>query len=373
MERYVKELEYCTYCPKMCRHACLVSNALGSETLIPQAKMELLNMLRRRAIPWERDYVVPLHGCASCRLCQQYCVHGNDVAAALQRGRVHGEGLGLVHPALSRLPEQFRDRSKLLMEKLHDEFSAHLFAAEAQVGYLPGADTVDFYIDDVRDALSVFDLLKLNFIRLVDGPHACPGYALWESGHHDAARFVAREVVESIRRYATVVVGDPAAAWLLREKLPAEGFDHNTEILHLSEYLYVHTERLEIRRTRPAALYQDPCYLGRYLGVYDPPRRLLARCVESVKEFFYNRQEAECCGGGGLIPHTFPEAALGQARRRLQEPALFDVPLVVTCCATCKRTFDEADTGVEVMDLVNLLAWCLHDPDRPRLPFERQR
>ena len=33
MEPHVRELEFCTYCPKMCRHSCPVSNALGHETL----------------------------------------------------------------------------------------------------------------------------------------------------------------------------------------------------------------------------------------------------------------------------------------------------------------------------------------------------
>ena len=367
MERYIRDLEYCTYCPKMCRHCCPVSNALGNESLIPQAKMELLNMLRRKAVPQELEYIVPLFGCTGCRLCQQYCKHECDVPAAMLRGRAFGEQVGLMHPSLSRLPEQSRQRNKELKEKLHQEFTSHLFAEEAQVGLFPGADYIDTSLDVIRDAFTIFDGLRLNFIRLVEGPQICSGYPLWMGGHLDAARIVAREVIETIRHFNTVVVMSPAATWLLREKLPAEGFEHNTEVLHISEYLYVHTERLDIRRTRPAALYQDSCYLGRYLEIYDPPRRLLSRCVESSKEFFYSRQEAECCGGGGLVPHTYPQAAQGQATSRLKEAELFGVPLVVTSCATCAKTFSDTDSGVEVMDLISLLAWCLHDPDRRAL------
>jgi heterodisulfide reductase subunit D len=175
-------------------------------------------------------------------------------------------------------------------------------------------------------------------------------------------------MVRSLRRFATVVVGCPACTWLLREKLPAEGLEHNTEVLHISEFLYVHAERLDIRHTREAAFYHDPCYLGRYLGIFEPPRRLVSRCVQSVKEFFYTGEEAECCGGGGLVPQTFPEAAMGQARRRLREAQLFEVPLVVTACPTCRRTLAKAgEDRVEVMDLVNLLAWAIRDPDRPAL------
>ena len=368
MERFVKELEYCTYCPKMCRHVCPVSNALGNESLIPQAKMELFNMLRRRAVPWELDYVLPMYGCTGCGLCTKFCVHEVDVASALMAGRAEGELLGLRHPSLERLSEDFRSRNALLQEKLHSEFSSHLFAEEAQVGFMPGAEAIDHDIDSVRAAFTVFDSLNLNFIRLVEGPLVWSGAHFWTAGQVDAARFMAQDIIKTLKRFKTLITSCPTCAWLLREKLPAEGFHHETEVLHITEYLYVHTERLDIRRTRPAAFYQDPCHLGRHLGAYDPPRKLLSRCVDSMHEFFYSREEAECCGGGGLIPTTFPAAAEGQAQRRLAEAEHFDVPLVVTACATCRQTFEQANTGVEVMDLISLLAWSLHDPDRAALP-----
>jgi Fe-S oxidoreductase len=273
----------------------------------------------------------------------------------------------LTHPKLSRLQERFRTRNVRLSAKLHEAYSARLFAEEAQVAFFPGCDVIDQSIDDIRDALCIFDSLDLNFVRLMEVPYVCAGYPLWAGGCTDAARFVAADLVRSLRRFATVVVGCAACTWLLREKLPAEGFEHNTEILHLSEFLYVHAERLDIRQTKPAAFFHDPCYLGRHLGVYDPPRRLVSRCVNSLREFFYNREEGECCGGGGLVPHTFREATSRQARRRLEEAVLFDVPLVVTACPSCKRTFRSVDVGVEVMDLVNLLSWSIQAPERSRL------
>jgi len=371
LQRYVKELEYCTYCPKMCRHSCPVSGATGRETLTPQSKMELLNMLRRTGIPWEQDYVLPIYGCTTCGVCKQYCVHGTDVATVLQVGRAEAEQRRLAHPALSRLQETFRARGERLLCKLHREYSPRLFAQEAQVGYFPGCDAIDTSIEDVRDALSVFDSLNLNFVRLMETPHACAGYPLWAAGCLDAARFVATDMVKCLRRFSTVVVGCPACTWLLREKLPAEGFQHNTEVLHISEFLYVHAERLDIRNTRPAAFYHDPCYLGRYLGVYEPPRRLVTRCVETLKEFFYTGEDAECCGGGGLVPHTYPEAATGQAERRLAEVEMFETDLVITACPTCKRTLSatsQVRSGrIEVLDLINLLARSIQDPDRPAL------
>src|SRR3972149_6546437 len=55
-------LEYCSYCPKMCRHACPVSTASGREALIPQARMAGLAQLLKGNEPWTRETTEPLWG-----------------------------------------------------------------------------------------------------------------------------------------------------------------------------------------------------------------------------------------------------------------------------------------------------------------------
>jgi len=42
---------------------------------------------------------------------------------------------------------------------------------------------------------------------------------------------------------------------------------------------------------------------------------------------------------------------------------------VISACPSCKRTLSHAGKklGVEVLDLVNLLAWAIEEPQRPEL------
>jgi Fe-S oxidoreductase len=86
-----RQLDYCTFCPKMCRHACPVSTASGRETHIPQAKMDRLNQIRLGRSPWTPETTDPLWACTGCRHCTMYCDHEPARAVAgraeaVQRG-----------------------------------------------------------------------------------------------------------------------------------------------------------------------------------------------------------------------------------------------------------------------------------------------
>lgn len=351
-----KTLELCSYCAKLCRHTCPLSNSLGRETLIPQAKMHLLDLLERNSIGWTPEHAAPLFACTGCGACQQVCKHHNDVAAALFAGRAAAVERGVAPPEITEYPGTFRRRSDYLANRLREQALPDWTNPSARTVYLPGCDTIASAPGDIAHAFTLFGALGL-LVTLPDAPIVCAGYPLWAAGTRDAALLTASRVVQHIRQYDQVVLGCAACTYTLRHTLPAEGLVFNTRVLHLSEFLAENVDRLPVRRKRRAAYYHDPCYLGRKLGCYEAPRELLARCVESPREFFHHHEHAECCGGGGLVPLTHGEATEVQARRRLAEPELYGVDLVVTACSGCKRSLRKGGTAVEVLDLVNLLAW----------------
>jgi Fe-S oxidoreductase/nitrate reductase gamma subunit len=58
--------------------------------------------------------------------------------------------------------------------------------------------------------------------------------------------------------------------------------------------------KLEISKNLNNSItYHDPCYLGRYNGIYEPPRRILRSLGLKLVEMKRNRSKSYCCGAGG--------------------------------------------------------------------------
>lgn len=357
-------LEYCTYCPKMCRHSCPVSAADAQEAHIPQAKMAALNLVRKGHEPWSRESTESLWACTGCRQCTTYCAHGVEVGPTLFAGRAEAVRRGVGHPSLDRYPDRFRARDERLVKQARTTLPRERFAEEAQVGFWPGCDAIDKGDGDVPAQLELMTRLGAEHVRLVDAPTMCGGYPLLAAGHPDVFRWHARRVAEELHRYKTVVMSCSACVHTLREVYPTEGIHLSVEIRHATEFLEGFVERMPDPTTEKKPVwYHDPCYLARWLDLTEAPRKLLSRVAE-VKEFAWCKSDTECCGGAGVLPKTMPAVADDMARRRLAEVAEAGGGTVVTSCGTCKHMLARnAPAGVEVKDLLAVVEERTRPPE----------
>lgn len=125
------------------------------------------------------------------------------------------------------------------------------------------------------------------------------------------------------------------------------------EVVHHSQYLAkLHGEgRLvlpEAARQEQSVTYHDSCYLGRYNGEYEAPRRLL-RSVPgtTLREMPRNRNRGLCCGGGG--GGVFYEMPVEEdiADIRLEEATSLNPDVVASACPFCMTMFDGSERAEE--------------------------
>ncbi len=138
-------------------------------------------------------------------------------------------------------------------------------------------------------------------------------------------------------------------------------------VLHYAELLdeLLSDGRLTVRQGLGCAVtYHDPCYLGRYNGVYDAPRRVLRAIGCRLVEMPRNRDRALCCGaGGGRIWMEEGQIRERPAESRIREAAaLRNVQYFVVACPKDLTMYRDAvkTTGLEgrliVKDLIELVA-----------------
>jgi len=362
-----KQLDYCTFCPKMCRHACPVSTASGRETYIPQVKMDRMNQLRLGRSSWTAEETDPLWACTGCRHCTVYCDHGNEPGLVLLTGRAAAVDKGVPHPALVGYSERFRAREQRLSAQLQASFPDRL-ATEGELGFWPGCDAIDKGSADIAAALALFDRTGLEDVKIVDAPQACAGYPLLAAGHKDLFRWHAGRVATAMRGFKKVAINCSACLYAVRQQYAAEGVQVRAEVVSLADVLAPAAANLACQLQRKSVYYHDPCYHARYNDVIEAPRKALAQLVE-VRELSWNKQDTECCGGGGLLPKTMPLVADQMSKRRLAEVQAQGGGMVVTSCATCAFMLKRnAPASVEVANLATAMALLSETPFTPPAP-----
>lgn len=360
-ESVAQQLDTCTYCPKMCRHACPVSTATGCETHIPQVKMDRLNQLRLGRGAWTGASTEPLWACTGCRHCTVYCDHGNEPGLVLFSGRAAAVDRGAPHPELVDYSERFRVREQRLIAQLAAGFSQRM-ATEGELGYWPGCDAIDKGAVDIAAALALFDRIGLDRARIVSAQQGCAGYPLLAAGHPNLFRWHAGRVAASIRGFRKIAINCSACLYALRTQYPAEGIAVQPEVVSLADLLAPAVPALAAPGPRRSVYYHDPCYHARYNNVVAAPRRALGQVAE-VREFAWNKSDAECCGGGGLLPKTMPTTADRMSKRRLADVHASGGGMVVTSCATCSFMLKRnAPSTVEVLDLATAIATLSDTP-----------
>ena len=100
----------------------------------------------------------------------------------------------------------------------------------------------------------------------------------------------------------TIVTTCPHCFNTLKNEYPDFGL--KVEVVHHTDFLLGLVAEGKLVPTKPVegrVVYHDSCYLGRYNGVYDPPREILKRIpgVELVEPEYWTKQRGLCCGAGG--------------------------------------------------------------------------
>ena len=165
-------------------------------------------------------------------------------------------------------------------------------------------------------------------------------------------------------KFQTIVTTDPHTYNTLKNEYPWNG--NRPTILHYTELLDQLILSGQIKLSKHLdhkVTYHDPCYLGRYNGIFDAPRRVIEATGCQLIEMPRHGDRALCCGaGGGRIWLPDGEIKERPSETRIREAiALESISNFIVACPKDITMFRDAvkTTGNEdkivVKDLIELV------------------
>jgi Fe-S oxidoreductase len=125
-----------------------------------------------------------------------------------------------------------------------------------------------------------------------------------------------------------------------------------------------------VRNGRETIVYHDPCYLGRYRGVYESPREVFGRYGE-MRDARRSRERSFCCGAGGGQMFLGEEKGKRINVERAEELVATGAAVIGTACPFCQTMFRDAlgtitQAPPKLLDVAQIAAATLQSEPRPR-------
>ncbi len=357
-------LNDCTMC-QLCYAACPVARTPG------YARAPLLStLIAAFGSRWDLDTVAEtISYCVDCRACQTICPYDVPIPAAMEWIRGELARRGQLTPAQAASLDRIlrtADNAALSSSKSLPRAcrgGSEIRNPKSEILYHAGEAT-----QRLRPALArAFETIMARAgqtFQVYSELDASCGAALLRWGRAGEVVPLARAHAAELRRRGvrTIVTSAPACYRALAVDYPRLVPDWDFEVLHTAEYLLRLLEEgaLALRSVYARRLaYHDPCYLGRYLGVYEAPRRLITACSGTGWiELEPSHAEAPCCGAGEGLGYVHEETFRPLAGGRLREAAEKGAEVLVTASPSCADFFQRAE-GLAVLDVIELVEYCV--------------
>jgi len=221
-------------------------------------------------------------------------------------------------------------------------------------------------LDIARNALRLLN--RAGIAPIVSNGERCCGADLLLAGDEDSFRRLAELNVEVIKASgAKKVVFSCAECYnAFKTDYPAYVGQLPFELTHVTELLAerITAGELAFEPLPGVVTYHDPCRMGRYLKVYEPPRAVLGGVPElELVEMEDNRERAMCCGSTAWVNCSGCSKLI--QREKLRQARDTGARVMLTTCPKCQIHLScaardlEAEQAVQVEDVLSWVGQAL--------------
>ncbi|MCK4477059.1 (Fe-S)-binding protein [Candidatus Bathyarchaeota archaeon] len=352
LEKYTNDLYKCIRCG-FCfdlswlgqYRMCPINEIKGFQSYSAKGKLILAIALLEGKVEFNEDLSKHVFMCTDCGACEQNCFFSLELSNIFDALKADVVAHGLTMKEHASMLEKTRKYDNIFGQP--HEKRLHWLSGEinkkAEAVYFVGCTTA---LARTRIAKANYEIMKhsdLDFTILKN--EKCCGFPLLSIGQVETAKKLAEYNIQEIEKIGAqrVVFSCPGCYRMFKKeypklvgRLPFEAV-HTTEIY---EELMDNEDLVPKKKITRKVTYHDPCHLGRHIGLYEPPRKILEEIPGlMMTEMTRNREYAYCCGAGGGLPQAFPEISTSIAVNRLKEAEETGAQVLASSCPACSSNF----------------------------------
>ncbi len=364
------DLDACTNCGR-CQDTCpawATGKPLSPRKVIQDLKIQMLKEANKRGnetqnaqgLVGEAPSEEEIWSCTTCAACQEICpVYVEHIVKIIDLRR---------HLVLaqSRMPETAQVMLRNMQSRGHPWAGIQSLRLRGdwttglELKILMEGDSVNtlFWVGctgalaerNVEATLSMIRVLKMAGVDfgVLGNRETCCGDPARRAGYEFQFQIMAEQNIEIFKSHniKEIITTCPHCYNTIKNEYTRFGGDF--KVIHYTELIYdfIRQGKLEFHRRDSTFTYQDPCYLGRYNGIYIEPRHILdAISSKGLREMNRSKNLSFCCGGGG--GHMWIEEMPGTTKinqMRIEDVIKTGAEIVVTSCPYCLQMFEE---GIE--------------------------
>jgi len=399
--KHLMDLDACTQCGRCQDHcpAFLTEKPLSPKVIIKDLKdhmyLTLPPRLRQKAQTADNLESPPLVGdiiskdvlwaCTTCRSCMEHCpvyVEHVDKIVDMRRYQVLME---------SKFPEELTTAFRGL-EKNSNPWGLGFDTRADWIGELDvpvlseiGGKEIDFLFfvgcirsyDDRNKKVSLAMIKILNHLgvnfAILGMEEGCCGDPARRVGNEYLYQTLAQTNIETFQKYQVkrILTSCPHCYSTFKNEYPQMGF--SSEVLHHTTFLWEYLKKghLQLKESQVKTItYHDPCYLGRYNEIFEPPRNILRSFPHmDIREMKRNKADSLCCGAGGGWMWMDEKIGKRINIERLEDALKSNSEGVATACPFCVTMFNDAikdkevEQNFQIWDIAELIADSIAETD----------
>ncbi|MHA1229439.1 MAG: (Fe-S)-binding protein [Candidatus Helarchaeota archaeon] len=372
-----KRVSYCFQCGT-CSGCCPVSY---TQPFSPRAIIyDLLNNPNPKAILEKNN----LLACLTCNYCLQRCPQNVNFGEFIRQARIelYNQGFRVeeAHDCFVSTVAKILSRENIIprFPKKYIPEGVEL-AEKGNIAYFPGTIAIlGEYFDDI--GLDFTDIAKSSILvlnSLLDKPlvlldKAKPsGHDILWQGDYETFRKIAKYNVDYITNSDVKLVITSCAEDYRTLALDYKELfgDLPFKVMHITQFLAEELEKGNLKFSKNLNLtvtYHDPCRLGRHMGEYEAPRKLL-KALEEVgvkfKEMERIRESSLCCGVSAFnYCNDYSKAIRVDRLKEAERTAEYMATTCLKCQIHFNCTLSERKSSalsrinVKVIDIITLIA-----------------